>query len=138
MLELGDLNRQIELRRQAEIRALQAQINPHFLYNALNTISSLCRTGPDQARDLILVLAQYFRQTLSVNEASVLLSHELSNVENYLVLARARFEDAIHCEMQLPENLDACLLPPLLIQPLVVNASATAPQPPPTGMSACG
>ena len=122
MLELSDLNRQIELRRMAEIRALQSQINPHFLYNALNTISSLCRTDPDQARNLILVLANYFRQTLSINEDFVPLANELSNVENYLVLARARFENAIHCETKLPDEIENCFLPPLLIQPLVENA----------------
>lgn len=125
MLSVSELNRQIELRRMAEIRALQSQINPHFLYNALNTISSLCRTNPDHARELILVLAKYFRQTLSLNEAFVPLSHELSNVENYLVLVRARFEDAITVETVLPEDpadAENCMLPPLLLQPLVENA----------------
>lgn len=122
MLELGSAQQQIHLRQQAEFRALQSQINPHFLYNALNTISALCRTDPDRARELILVLANYFRQTLSVNRALVTLEEELSNVNNYLTLAQARFEDDIHVTMLLPEDLSTCYLPPLLLQPLVENA----------------
>ena len=122
MLELGSAQQQIHLRQQAEFRALQSQINPHFLYNALNTISALCRTDPDRARELILVLADYFRQTLSVNRTMVTLEEELSNVKNYLTLAQARFEGDIHVSMVLPEDRTACLLPPLLLQPLVENA----------------
>lgn len=102
LLELGDAQKQIHLRQLAEFRALQSQINPHFLYNALNTISSLCRTDPDRARELILVLANYFRQTLSINHNLVSLEDELSNVNNYLTLAQARFEDDIHVTMTLP------------------------------------
>lgn len=77
MLELGELQHEIELRQQAELRALQSQINPHFLFNALNTISALCLTDPDRARETILVLANYFRQTLSINESFVTLEQRL-------------------------------------------------------------
>ena len=122
MLELGDVQQQIHLRQLAEFRALQSQINPHFLYNALSTISSLCRTDPDRARELILVLASYFRQSLSINRPLVTLEEELSNVDNYLTLAKARFEGDIHVTMTLPDDLTACRLPPLLLQPLVENA----------------
>lgn len=122
MLELGDAQKQSHLRQLAEFRALQSQINPHFLYNALNTISSLCRTDPDRARELILVLANYFRQTLSINRNLVPLKDELSNVDNYLTLAQARFEGDIHVTMTLPDDLTECQLPPLLLQPLVENA----------------
>ena len=122
MLELSGAQQQSHLRQQAEFRALQSQINPHFLYNALSTISALCRTDPDRARELILVLANYFRQTLSVNRPLVTLEEELSNVNNYLTLAQARFEGDIHVTMTLPEDLTSCRLPPLLLQPLVENA----------------
>ena len=63
-LELSDLEYQKRLRKKAEFQALQSQVNPHFLYNALNTIASVCRENPDRARELLLVLADYYRQTL--------------------------------------------------------------------------
>ncbi len=113
---------QVELRRQAELKALQSQINPHFFCNALTTVSSLCRTDGDKARHLLLVLADYYRQTLSINEAFVPLEAELRNVDNYLTIAQARFEDAIHLDCTLPEDVTDCVLPPLIIQPLVENA----------------
>lgn len=122
MLELGELQHQVELRQQAELRALQSQINPHFLFNALNTVSALCLTNPDRARETILVLARYFRQTLSLNEPFVTLRQELDNVDNYLFLTEARFEDAIHVTRELPDDLDALKLPPLILQPIVENA----------------
>lgn len=122
MLELGELQHEIELRQQAELRALQSQINPHFLFNALNTISALCLTDPNRARETILVLANYFRQTLSINESFVTLEQELSNVNNYLFLTEARFEGAIHVEQELPGDLTALRLPPLILQPIVENA----------------
>ncbi len=122
MLELGELQHQVELRQQAELRALQSQINPHFLFNALNTISALCLTDPDRARETILVLARYFRQTLSINEPFVTLEQELANVDNYLFLTEARFEGALHVEKELPGDLHALRLPPLILQPIVENA----------------
>jgi len=122
MLALGELQHQIDLRQQAELRALQSQINPHFLFNALNTISALCLTNPDKAREMILVLANYFRQTLSINEPFVTLKQELDNIDNYLTLIEARFEDAIHVTRQLPDDLIRLKLPPLILQPIVENA----------------
>ncbi|MCR5825125.1 MAG: histidine kinase [Oscillospiraceae bacterium] len=122
MLELGELEHQVKLRQQAELRALQSQINPHFLFNALNTISALCLADPERAREMILVLARYFRQTLLINEPFVTLEQELSNVNNYLYLTEARFEDAIHVTWELPDDLQALRLPPLILQPIVENA----------------
>lgn len=122
MLELGQLHHQIKLRHQAEFRALQAQITPHFLFNSLNTISAMCLTNPDRARENILTLANYFRQTLLINEPFVTLEQELSNVNNYLTLTKARFEDAIHVTWDLPEELPYLQLPPLILQPIVENA----------------
>ena len=122
MLELGELQHEVALRQQAELRALQSQINPHFLFNALNTISALCLTDPDRARETILVLATYFRQTLTINEPFVTLEQELSNVNSYLFLTEARFEDALHVTWDLPEDLTALRLPPLILQPIVENA----------------
>ena len=122
LLEQLEAQRQVELRQQAELRALQSQINPHFLFNALNTISALCLTDPNRARETILVLANYFRQTLSINEPFVTLEQELANVDNYLFLTEARFEGAIHITRELPEDLTLLRLPPLILQPIVENA----------------
>ena len=121
-IELLEQQHQVELRQQAELRALQSQINPHFLFNALNTISALCLTDPNRARETILVLANYFRQTLSINEPFVTLEQELANVDNYLFLTEARFEDAIHVTRELPDDLRRLRLPPLILQPIVENA----------------
>ena len=121
-IEQLEQQHQVELRQQAELRALQSQINPHFLFNALNTISALCLTDPNRARETILVLANYFRQTLSINESFVTLEQELSNVDNYLFLTEARFEDAIHVTRELPDDLKRLRLPPLILQPIVENA----------------
>lgn len=122
LLEQLEAQRQVELRQQAELRALQSQINPHFLFNALNTISALCLTDPNRARETILVLANYFRQTLTINEPFVTLEQELANVDNYLFLTEARFEDAIHVTRELPDDLKRLRLPPLILQPIVENA----------------
>lgn len=122
LLQRNELDREIARRRKAEFRAFQSQINPHFFFNALNTISALCRTDPDEARSLLLVLADYYRQILSINEEFVTLTTELHNVDNYLTIAKARFVDAIHFTAQVPDNTDECRLPPLIIQPLVENA----------------
>ncbi len=122
MLEVGELQHQIQMRQQAELRALQSQIDPHFLFNALSTISALCTTNPQKARETILTLAGYFRQALSINEPFVSLEQELSNVRNYLALTEARFQDAIHVTWDLPDVLPVLYLPPLVLQPIVENA----------------
>lgn len=122
MLELGEFQLQIQLRQQAELRALQSQIDPHFLFNALSTISALCSTSPKRAQETILTLASYFRQSLTVNEPFVTLEQELSNVRNYLYITEARFEGAIHVVWELPDALPMLYLPPLILQPIVENA----------------
>lgn len=122
ILDLNSLDYQIQLRRKAEFRAFQSQINPHFFCNALNTISALCRSDSDKARGLLLVLANYYRQTLSINEEFVPLEMELNNVENYLTIAQARFVDVIHFTLENTADTAVCQLPPLIIQPLVENA----------------
>lgn len=122
LLELAEFQHQIQLRQQVELRALQSQIDPHFLFNSLSTVSALCTTNPQKAKEMILVLANYFRQALSINEPFVTLEQELSNVDNFLTLVEARFEDAICVEWDRPEPLPVAYLPPLILQPIVENA----------------
>ena len=120
-LELSDLDYQRRLRKRAELRALQNQVNPHFLYNILNTISSVCRENPDRARELLLTLSLYYRQTLENEQYMIRLSTELYQVMNYLKLEQARFEEKLAVEFDIEEELD-CVLPSFILQPLVENA----------------
>ena len=120
-LELSDLDYQRRLRKRAELRALQNQVNPHFLYNILNTISSVCRENPDRARELLLTLSLYYRQTLANEQYMIRLSTELYQVMNYLKLEQARFEEKLAVEFDIEEELD-CVLPSFILQPLVENA----------------
>lgn len=120
-LELSDLDYQKRLRRKAEIKALQSQVNPHFLYNALNTISCVCRENPDRARELILTLSSYYRQTLENDQYMLSLHTELYHVSSYLELEKARFEEKLQIEMDVEDDLD-CMVPSFILQPLVENA----------------
>ncbi len=120
-MELSDLEYQKRLRKKAEFQALQSQVNPHFLYNALNTISSVCRENPDRARELLLVLATYYRQTLENERFMLNLHTELYHVKNYLELEKARFEEKLQIEILVPEDLH-CMVPAFILQPLVENA----------------
>lgn len=120
-LELSEINYQKHLRQKAEFSALQSQINPHFLYNSLNTVSCICRENPSQARELLMAMATYFRQTLDSDRSMISLKEEMSHVKNYLILEKARFEEKLDVTIDIPEYLD-CLVPPLILQPIVENA----------------
>ncbi|MCB7317953.1 LytS/YhcK type 5TM receptor domain-containing protein [Lacrimispora sp. 210928-DFI.3.58] len=120
-LELADLDYQRRQRKKAEYRALRSQINPHFLYNALNTIASVCREDPERSRALLRTLATYYRQTLENDRNIVSLATELFQVMNYLELEKARFEEKLQVEMEVPEDLH-CMVPSFILQPLVENA----------------
>ena len=112
---------QKQLRRKAEFKALQSQVNPHFLYNALNTISCVCRESPDRARELILTLANYYRQTLENDQYMLSLHAELYHVTSYLELEQARFEEKLQVELDVEEDIN-CMVPSFILQPLVENA----------------
>ncbi|MGE4538143.1 MAG: LytS/YhcK type 5TM receptor domain-containing protein [Desulfovibrio sp.] len=121
-LELEDIGITNQLLAHAEIRRLQAQINPHFLFNSLNTIASFCRTAPGQARELLLDLARYMRRNLDSSRGLVRLNEEMEQVRSYLAIEQARFGERITSEIELEDGCDAWLVPPLLIQPLVENS----------------
>ena len=120
-LELSNLEYQKKLRRQAELKALQSQVNPHFLYNALNTISFICRENAERARELLLTLASYYRQTLENEQYMLNLHTELYHINTYLELEKARFEEKLQVTMDIEEDLD-CMVPSFILQPLVENA----------------
>lgn len=118
----GRYNRQQTLLTQAELRLLQAQVNPHFLFNALNTINAVIRRDPDKARQLIQHLSQFFRRNLKQNIETVTLEEELQHVHAYLEIERARFADRLQIEVKVDDNLLNIRIPTFTLQPLVENA----------------
>lgn len=130
-LELAEKDMQEKLLASAELRALQAQINPHFLFNALNTVVSFCRTQPETARRLLLNLADLLRQNFVHPPDMVTLSKELEHVEAYLEIEKARFSSKLQVEYDLKS--EDFLLPPFILQPLVENAVRHGIQPHPRG-----
>jgi two-component system sensor histidine kinase LytS len=121
-LELAEIEYQKKLCQKAELTALQAQINPHFLFNALNTIVSFCRTKPERARVLLINLSTYFRKTMTQNNTLIRLDEEIQLINAYLELEKARFEDKIKVKIDIPAEVTNCYLPPFILQPLVENA----------------
>jgi predicted secreted protein len=109
----------------AELKALKAQVNPHFLFNSLNSISALTSVDPAKAREMCILLAEFLRMTLGLGEkASVPLSEELSLLHRYLAIEKVRFGARLQMEEDIPEETKSVQLPPLLLQPLVENAVA--------------
>jgi two-component system sensor histidine kinase LytS len=122
-LELAEAEQQSKLLKDAEIKALQAQVNPHFLFNAINTISALCRTDVEKARKLLLKLSVFFRSNLQGARQMVIpLEKELEHVEAYLSLEQARFPNKYHVSFHIEEGLEKVCVPPFTLQPLVENA----------------
>ena len=120
--ELAQVEKQKKLRQRAEYQALQSQINPHFLFNSLNTISFFCREKPERARELLLALSVYFRNTLEATAAYMIpLEKELEHVKAYLQLELARFENKLTVEINVDTSV-AIQVPTLILQPIVENA----------------
>lgn len=109
------------LRSKAELKALQAQINPHFLFNALNTISAMCRTEPMTARKLLIHLSNYFRATIETSPDLIDIHKELNTIFYYLEIEKARFGDRFDVDIDIPVNM-SIMVPPLILQPLVENS----------------
>ena len=120
-LELSKLDEQAKRLAQSELKALQAQINPHFLFNALNTINALIRINPDDARKQLTHLADYFRHNLQFIEDRVSLGKELKQIQSYLEIEKARYRDNLTVEYDIRADLNH-MIPPLVIQPLVENS----------------
>jgi two-component system LytT family sensor kinase len=108
----------------AQVRALRYQVNPHFLFNTLNSLSSLVMTGrTDRAEAMLLALSTFFRTSLSLDpSADVTLAEEIDLQRLYLDIEKARFPDRLHVEIDVPEELEQARLPALLLQPIVENA----------------
>jgi two-component system, LytTR family, sensor histidine kinase LytS len=122
-LELAEIDTHKELAKVSEVKALQAQISPHFLFNAINVIVSLIRINPDKARTLLISLSQFIRQNLSGSTKSTsTLKEECQHVKAYLAIEEARFFDRLQVQYELDEEAMQSVVPSITLQPLVENA----------------
>lgn len=121
-IELADLETSRARLDRAEVLALRAQISPHFIYNALNTIASFVRTDPDRARELILDFADFTRYSFRAAGEYTVLADELRNIDRYLTLERARFGPSLEVKLHVAPEVLNVVLPFLALQPLVENA----------------
>jgi two-component system, LytTR family, sensor kinase len=121
-VELASADRQRIRLMEAELRALRAQISPHFIYNSLTAVASFTRTDPERARELLLEFADFTRYALRRGGEFTTLAEELRNIERYLVLEQARFGDRLSVSLRVAPEVLPTAVPFLVVQPLVENA----------------
>ncbi|MBK3546682.1 MULTISPECIES: sensor histidine kinase [unclassified Streptomyces] len=121
-LELAELDRSRTQLIEAEIKALRAQISPHFIFNSLAAIASFVRTDPQQARELLLEFADFTRYSFRRHGEFTTLADELHSIDQYLALVRARFGERLSVTLQVAPEVLPVALPFLCLQPLVENA----------------
>lgn len=121
-LELSSVENLKTMAKEAELKALQTQINPHFLFNALHTTSFFVRKDPSKAREIIIDLSTYLRYNLENSCKLVPLEMELEQVKAYFNIEKARFGDKISINIDVDENVKNISIPSLIIQPLVENS----------------
>jgi two-component system LytT family sensor kinase len=121
-VELSVLADQEERLARAELRALRAQISPHFIYNALAAVAGDIHARPEEARELLIDFAEFTRYLFRDGRSYVTLGEELEHVDRYLRLEQARFRDSLHITVDVPEELLGVVVPALSVQPLVENA----------------
>lgn len=117
-----ELERQSEVSARVELRALQSQVDPHFLFNTIGTIVSLVRTEPEKARSLLIDFSNYYRQTLSDSETLTTLEHEVEQGIRYINLMQARYgEGRLRIWSDIDDETMDCKVPPFILQPLLEN-----------------
>lgn len=121
-MEISKVENLMSLLKYSELKALQSQINPHFLFNVLNTMTSLIRTNPEKAREVTIDLSNYLRYNLDNNLKSVELIKELNQIDNYIKIEKARFGNKLNIIYDVDESLYNFQIPSLIIQPLVENS----------------
>jgi two-component system LytT family sensor kinase len=119
---LSVLSEQEERLAQAELRALRAQISPHFVYNALAAVAGDIHARPDEARELLIDFAEFTRYLFRDGRPYVTLGEEIAHVERYLRLEQARFRDSLHVSIDIPGETADAVVPAMSVQPLVENA----------------
>ena len=121
-VELSLVTAQEERVAQAELRALRAQISPHFIYNALAAVAGDIHARPEEARDLLIDFAEFTRYLFRDGRSYVTLGEEIDHVERYLRLEQARFRDSLHVTIDVPVQTRGTVVPAMSVQPLVENA----------------
>jgi two-component system LytT family sensor kinase len=121
-LELHELEEQAERLAQAELRALRAQISPHFIYNAMAAIAGYIHSQPEEARELLTDFAEFTRYAFRSQRPYVTLADELHYVEKYLRLEQARFAERLQVRTEVASDVLQAVVPVLSLQPLVENA----------------
>jgi len=121
-LELAEVDDSRARLAQSQVRALRAQISPHFVYNALTTIASFVRTDPERARELLLDFADFTRYSSRTHGEFTTLAEELRSIDRYLLLERARFGDRLQVVLRVAPEVLPVAVPYLCLQPLVENA----------------
>lgn len=112
-----------KLLKETELEALKTQINPHFLFNSLNSINALTRSNPEKASDMILQLSDYMRYSLNQqNDRLTTLDHEIENLEKYLSIEKIRFGNKLNYSLIADDKALKMKIPPMLLQPLFENA----------------
>lgn len=124
---------QREAEMQARLTSLQARIQPHFLFNSMNTIASLIAINPEQAEEAVLDLSELFRASLRTDDQLVPLSRELDLCQRYLAIEALRLGNRLHLQWDVQAGLEQQAIPPLTLQPLVENAIYHGVQPRPEG-----
>lgn len=132
-LELAKLDESKQQLAKAEVRMLRAQISPHFLYNALNSISSLIRTDPERARDLLQEFADFTRYSFRTSGQFTTLAEELRNIDRYLTIQSQRYADRLNVRIKIAPEVLSVVVPFLVLQPLVENAVQHGLSPKPGG-----
>ncbi|WP_413250515.1 sensor histidine kinase [Sinomonas flava] len=120
--ELAELDRSRTLLMEAEVRALRAQISPHFIYNSLNAIASYILTDPARARELVVEFADFTRYSFRRHGDFTTLAEELKSIDRYLLLERARFGERLQVSLRIAPEVLGTVVPFLSLQPLVENA----------------
>lgn len=132
-LELAELEAQGKLLKEAQLKALQAQINPHFLFNSLNTIVSFSRYDPERTRELLIHLGDFFRKTLAKNQDFITIAEELERIDAYLAIEQARNGPRLQVFRDIEPDLLGVTIPALILQPLVENCVKHGILPKPRG-----
>ncbi len=116
----ADLKRSL---KEAELNMLKSQLNPHFIFNSLNSISSLTLTNPEKAQEMVISLSEFLRYSIKPNQENLIhLKNELEGIKRFIEIEKVRFGERLQVDIECSKECLNLLLPPLIIQPLVENA----------------
>jgi two-component system sensor histidine kinase AlgZ len=111
------------LARESELKSLRAQLDPHFLFNSLNSVAALIGTDPAAAREMCFLMAQFFRKSLSLGrQQAIPLAEEITLIETFMSIERVRFGERLRAKIDIADEVRSVTVPPLVLQPLVENA----------------